>query len=192
MMDLFDPWKGDPKERARYMERMRYARNRDKMRKKSRAFYVRHRSKELERCKKYRNENPETVKAVQKKWLTENRETRAKIVNNYIKNREKNDPEFRMLRKLRSRLRRAVKQGERNTGMEELIGCSLTELRLHLQRKFKLGMTWENHGTKGWHIDHITPLSKFDLTDEIHLRIACHYTNLQPLWWYENLKKGNR
>lgn len=65
----------------------------------------------------------------------------------------------------------------------------MAELIVHLESKFRPGMTWENRGKKGWHIDHIKPLSAFDLTDPGQVSDACHYTNLQPLWWKENLDK---
>jgi hypothetical protein len=53
-------------------------------------------------------------------------------------------------------------------------------------------MTWENYGRKGWHIDHKKPISCFDLNDQEQLKEACHYTNLQPMWAIENIKKGGR
>ena len=52
-------------------------------------------------------------------------------------------------------------------------------------------MSWSNHGPKGWHVDHIRPLASFDLGDLEQQRRACHFTNLQPLWWYENLSKSD-
>ena len=65
-------------------------------------------------------------------------------------------------------------------------------LKEHLEKQFKPGMNWSNHSLRGWHIDHIRPLSKFDCTDPKELKKACHYSNLQPLWADENLKKKDK
>jgi hypothetical protein len=53
-------------------------------------------------------------------------------------------------------------------------------------------MCFENHGQFGWHYDHIKPLTSFDLIDVKQQKLAFHYTNIQPLWWYDNLSKGNK
>jgi hypothetical protein len=53
-------------------------------------------------------------------------------------------------------------------------------------------MNWDNYGRKGWHIDHIKPLSSFDLTNKEQFKKACHYTNLQPMWYDENIKKEDK
>ena len=53
-------------------------------------------------------------------------------------------------------------------------------------------MNWQNHSKIGWHIDHKLPLDFFNLTDKIQLSKACHYTNLQPLWAFDNLSKGSK
>lgn len=74
------------------------------------------------------------------------------------------------------------------------LGCNITFLRTYLEKQFKSGMSWTNYGNKkgNWSIDHIKPLSRFDLSKRQELLIACHYTNLQPLWMEENLRKGNK
>jgi hypothetical protein len=76
--------------------------------------------------------------------------------------------------------------------MVDLLGCSVEELKKYLEIKFKEGMSWNNYGLRGWHIDHIIPCSKFDLIKEEEQKKCFHFSNLQPLWWNENLSKGNR
>jgi hypothetical protein len=68
------------------------------------------------------------------------------------------------------------------------LGCSIAELRLHLESQFQPGMSWNNHGE--WHIDHIRPLAKFNLACPLQLERACHFSNLQPLWAKDNIVKG--
>lgn len=72
------------------------------------------------------------------------------------------------------------------------LGCSMEELKVYLESKFQPGMSWDNYSFTGWHIDHIIPLSSFDLTDPEQFKQACHYTNLQPLWAEDNFKKSNK
>lgn len=93
---------------------------------------------------------------------------------------------------LRTRLSTAIKQGNKGGSAVRDLGCTIGDLKKHLESQFKQGMTWNNYGLKGWHIDHIYPLSKFDLTKKENIIKACHYTNLQPLWAIENIKKGNK
>src|SRR5947207_6212950 len=72
----------------------------------------------------------------------------------------------------------------------ELLGCSLSDLASHIESNFLPGMSWENRNL--WHLDHIRPLKTFDLSDPTQLAVACHVSNLQPLWAGDNLKKGHR
>lgn len=71
-----------------------------------------------------------------------------------------------------------------------LLGCTVEEAQKHIEAKFEPWMSWENHGPQSWHIDHVKPLSAFDLTDPVQAAEACHYTNLQPLHWRDNIVKG--
>jgi hypothetical protein len=82
--------------------------------------------------------------------------------------------------------------GSKSAASQRIVGCSLFELRLWLEARFQPGMTWANHGLYGWHIDHVIPISKFDLADPAQVRACFHYTNLQPLWAPENLSKRNK
>ena len=61
----------------------------------------------------------------------------------------------------------------------------------YLENKFQKGMNWKNQGRYGWHIDHIKPCSKFDLSDPDQQKKCFNYKNLQPLWAAENIKKSN-
>ena len=74
----------------------------------------------------------------------------------------------------------------------ELTGCSEEFLVKYLESKFKKGMSWKNHGYRGWHIDHIVPISKFNLLDEAQVLKANNYKNLQPLWAKENMFKSDK
>lgn len=48
-------------------------------------------------------------------------------------------------------------------------------------------MSWENYGD--WVLDHITPQAFFSPEDEPWMN---HFSNLQPLWNRENVRKSDR
>ena len=100
------------------------------------------------------------------------------------------DVEFKLKKRLRGRMYYALKKGFKSGSTVNDLGCSVAELKRHIESQFQLGMTWENHGQ--WHIDHIKPLSKFNLHKRVEFLKACHYTNLRPLWAMDNWKKSNR
>lgn len=97
---------------------------------------------------------------------------------------------FKLKNLIRRRTRQIIKQNhfKKSSMYKKYIGCSLEELKSHLQSKFQPGMTWVNHGE--WHIDHIIPLSSAKTSEEMYK--LCHYTNLQPLWAADNISKGNK
>ena len=74
--------------------------------------------------------------------------------------------------------------------MKKYVGCDMNTFFKHIEKQFTDGMSWENYGE--WHMDHIKPISSFDLTDEEQVKKCFHYTNIQPLWAKENLKKSNK
>lgn len=101
-------------------------------------------------------------------------------------------PHVVLSEKLRSVVRSALKRrsAPKKGSPVLLLGCTPEHAAAYLETKFLPGMTWDNHGE--WHIDHIRPLSSFDLGDPQQLAAACQYTNLQPLWAEDNLAKGSK
>jgi hypothetical protein len=81
-----------------------------------------------------------------------------------------------------------VHGGRKNAATFDLVGCTVQELMAHLERQFAVGMSWENMGE--WHIDHVRPCASFDLTDLEQQKDCFHWSNLQPLWAEENIRKG--
>ena len=71
-----------------------------------------------------------------------------------------------------------------------MVGCTPKFLKEYLEKQFKPGMTWQNYGIRGWHIDHIIPLDSAKTPEDVEKLM--YYTNLQPLWAIENIKKGNK
>ena len=115
----------------------------------------------------------------------------------YRKSKRTSDPIFKLACNLRARLWHALRNKAKRGSAVRLLGCSPEEACRHIERQFKLSMSWDNwgaglNGDREWHVDHINPLASFDLTDPEQLAQACHYTNLQPLWADDNRQKKAR
>jgi hypothetical protein len=108
----------------------------------------------------------------------------------YQVNQRHNNINFRLVSNLRSRLNLAIKNNSKFSSISKVLGCSIEYLKKHLENQFKEGMNWQNYGLKGWHIDHIKPCASFDLSNPKEQAKCFHYSNLQPLWAEENIRKG--
>ncbi len=111
--------------------------------------------------------------------------------NNYKRKRCSEDLNFKLSENLRSRLFSAMRYGYKSGSAVRDLGCDIETFKFYLESKFKSGMTWENYGSL-WHIDHMVPLSHFNLSDRKQLLKACNFKNLQPLWAKENFAKGSK
>ena len=126
-----------------------------------------------------------------------NRKNKEKVMarqRNYFKKRRDNDDMFKLCINLRSRLKSYLRIKNMNRKIDkktlDMIGCSPAELKLHIESNFVEGMSWDNYGYRGWHIDHIIPFATAKTKEEtISLN---HYKNLQPLWAIDNMKKGKK
>ena len=137
---------------------------------------------------RWQKNNPDKAKSAKSQWRKNNPKYHAK----YHRERRAIDPDFRMINNIRSAMYSALNKKGKPGHTEDLIGCPIYELQSYLELLFQPGMTWNNYGKYGWEIDHIIPLSYFDHTDPEQQKRAWHYTNLQPLWAKDNLKKSNK
>jgi hypothetical protein len=168
-------------------------------------YYKNNKEVLLERVKKHYHENKETIlpkiKKRSSKYYYDNRETRLEYRkeydknnrekrNEYLSNKKKIDPIYRLSCIVRNRIysflknKNITKQNKTFT----IVGCSPELLKEYLEKQFVDGMCWDNRNE--WHIDHIIPLSLAKTEEEIYK--LCHYTNLQPLWAEDNLRKSNK
>jgi len=134
---------------------------------------------EKEYNKKYKKLNHKKLKKYHLYYYNHQRK-----INNY----------FKLCINLRNRLNRALKLNSKKGHTLELLGCSIKFLKQYLEKQFTKGMNWNNYGRgkNKWNIDHIKPCNSFDLSKPEEQKKCFHYTNLQPLWAEENIKKGNK
>jgi len=165
--------------------------NKDKQKKYNEDRWNNKRDECVARNKKYWAENKDEYSKKNKDYYKNNKEKISKKNSEYERKRSKEDELYRLKKIYRTRTKIAFKQKgfEKPTKTTDLIGCSPEDFKKYLESKFTEGMTWENRGLKGWHLDHIIPLCSAKNKKE--LEILCHYTNIQPLWWQDNLKKGS-
>lgn len=137
-----------------------------------------------EKIKEYSKNNKEKITEQKKEYRKNNKERR----NEYLTNKRNIDPLYNFKSILRGRTYKAFKSKSwnKNSATEGMLKCDYITAYKHIENQFTEGMSWDNHGE--WHIDHIIPLAIANNTSE--LEILCHYTNLQPLWAGDNLKKG--
>jgi hypothetical protein len=153
---------------------------------------VQHSCKECSKAEKriWQRTNSSKVNANSTKWQKANSEYYKNYKSANHKQRYNNDIQYRIKHNLRTRLNSAVKNNSKTGSAIKDLGCSIEQLKAHLESQFLSGMNWDNYGE--WHIDHIDAISKFDLINTEELKKACHYSNLQPMWAKDNLSKGDK
>ena len=165
-----------------------YLKNKDTISRKSKRYHEEYRDSILRRQEQYRKNNVEKIKLSQYKYRKSHREK----INRDKNCRRKTDIQFKLGLTLRDRVSKAIKNKQRGGSAVRDLGCTIPELKIYFEKQFQPGMTWHNWAYRGWHIDHIIPLSFFDLTNREQFLQACHYTNLQPMWAQQNWSKGGK
>ena len=160
--------------------------NYEKIKERKKEYYLSNKEEISKKQKEYRLKNSDKLLDQKKEYYKNNKESR----NVYQKNKRLNDPLFKLRNSISSLILISIKKigYSKNSKTYEILGCSYEEFKIHLENQFTEGMTWKNQGQ--WHMDHIYPVSL--ATDENHLIKLNHYTNFQPLWAEDNIKKGNK
>lgn len=142
--------------------------------------------------------NPEKRAAQKKRHRERNRLHVREYKRTYDLRTRRDDYRVKLISLVRSRVATALKV-VRNSGRVpasrgtwRLVGCTLADLVVHLESQFEQGMSWANFGRGGWHVDHIYPVGKADLTDNAQLQAAFNWQNCRPAWESDNLRKHAR
>lgn len=189
MMDKL--YRENNKEKIKENKKRYYETNKDLIREKQKQYYIENSKHIKNKVKEYRDNNIDKVKERKKIYYENNKDYLRKWHSIYEKNRRKKDPMFKLICATRHLIWGAIRDRagfEKTKSTEEILGCNIEDFKLYIEEKFKDSMNWENYGE--WHIDHIIPISSAKTEAEV-VKLN-HYTNLQPLWAEENIKKGNK
>lgn len=171
-------WVKQNKEKTKQYQDNYRKENKEKLIQDYKIFYQNNKEKILAKGKKYFEENRDSCLAVRRKWDKKRRQrTDIKLGGNISR-----------------RIHEALRENKQGKHWETLVGYTINQLKIHLESKFQIGMTWENYGLHGWHVDHIIPRStfKFETYDCDDFKKCWALSNLQPLWAKDNLTKGNK
>jgi hypothetical protein len=159
---------------------------------KSKKYKTKNKEKVLLSYANYRDNNKEKMKVARNEYILKNKDKIKKYRTYYSDKRRKESNLVRISENIRRRINIFLKTKniKKTSKTFEVLGCTPQFLKQYLEQKFLDGMSWDNYGYYGWHIDHIIPISHAKNEDEIYK--LCHYTNLQPLWAKDNLTKNNK
>jgi hypothetical protein len=155
--------------------------------------YNSNKEKYKERSTNWQQSNKDKVKIISKKYSGSDKgiEKRKTYRKKEYKEKYGKDIEWTLLRNIRIRLNHALKNNFKTGKTLDLLGCSIEEFKLHLEKQFNKAMNWENYGTY-WEVDHIKPCASFNLIDPIQQQECFHYTNTQPLSCSDNRSKADK
>jgi hypothetical protein len=168
----------------RYIEK-----NIDKVRERRRKYYLDNIEKFKEAHKKRYAKYKEEIKLKSKQWASDNPD-KVRKYSRSKKIRYRKNPMKKLNFNISYGVWLSIKENKKNRHWETLVGYTLQQLKLHLEKQFKDGMTWENYGE--WHIDHRLPIAvhNFNSPDDIDFKKCWALKNLQPLWALDNISKG--
>tara|TARA_A100001015_G_C14993534_1_gene715117 strand:+ start:275 stop:964 length:690 start_codon:yes stop_codon:yes gene_type:complete len=203
--------KSDAINKKKYLKSDKYKKVRKKYAKTEKYRKAKKRYNESEKGKKKNKEYKQSDRGIKsrekyykssKYKITKNKYRKSskgkETLRTYYRKRRKTDPVFKLIGNIRNRLNQYLKASNitKTNSTFKIVGCTPEYLKKYLEKQFYANpktnepMTWENYSLKGWHVDHIKPLDNAETSED--LEELCYYTNLQPLWADENIKKSNK
>lgn len=181
-------------EKKKEWYRQHYINNKEKIDQHQREYYKNNKSKKNAATKEYYKNNREKCRIFIKAHKIKYKDRLSKLAYLSHKRRYENDPMYKLKWTLRRRVKDFFKsKNQRKSDLTfNLVGADIVTVKKHIERQFKKGMSWQNHGhgVGKWHLDHIIPLASAKNEEDV-VKLF-HYTNLQPLWSEENIKKGSK
>ncbi len=158
---------------------------REKRRQYIRGYIAANREKVNKLSREQRARNPQAAVAATKRWREANPDKVKRLCGT---------PYFRLRNAVARQIIYCLRGDKGGKRTFELLGYTYDQLREHLERQFSKGMTWDNYGKYGWHLDHIVPITSFEYEtpDDPAFKACWALSNLRPLWATDNLSKGAR
>lgn len=192
--------KPDVKSRRKHNSKQWACNNPESRKQTLKQYYAANKETQAPRRKAYKQRTRDRANMLARKRRQENIEEHRKKQREIERRRRETDVDYRVAKALRGRVRDAIKTESKAASTQKLLGCTVPELKQHLESKFQPGMSWDNYTKDGWHIDHIIPCAAknpdgtkvFDFSKPEDQKKCFHWTNLQPMWAKENYKKKNK
>lgn len=164
-----------------------FLKNKERLIAKNKKYIENNKQKMLEYYKNYNISRIESAKQYRKEYYQKNKQ----IINKKVLEAKKKDLNKKIAHSLRNRIVKALNGILKSEKTINLLGCTINQFRIHLEKQFTEQMNWQNYGSY-WHIDHIKPCASYNLKEEIQQKECFNYKNLRPLEAKENLKKGKK
>lgn len=186
-------WYRENMEKAKERGKIKYLINPEYYKRRSKLYASKNPERKKESDRKWRKSNPEKYRENKKRWNQLNPE-KISIYMKKAHDKTRSTPKGKLNHSISSAITISLSGEKRGRHWETLIGYSLDILMKHLEKKFKSGMTWENYGKNGWHVDHIIPKSAFNFEkpEDDDFKKCWSLKNLRPLWAKENLIKHDK
>lgn len=186
------------------IRKKRRSKNTDKYKKASLLWRNNNRERAIKTNREWRKNNKEKHKIATKKWREKNKEKVKETRRNWIENNRKKTREYSAKKRLKvskrisnsisSSILLSIKKNKSGMSWEKLVNFSFEEFKKRFEKLFADGMSWDNYGRNGWHVDHIIPISAFNFEkpEDDDFKRCWALSNLQPMWAKENISKGNK